>query len=124
MPAPLLMAQIKVLVDAFHDRSKVSVVSGATPPFQLLSLHTSAHVLMGLPAPHAGGGSGHEPATAGYVGAGMLTAAVCGEVFASPSEDAVLAAIRATTGEAGGIRAWQAHVGQRMSGRRMPWVTN
>jgi hypothetical protein len=38
---------------------------------------------------------------AGYVGSGMLAAAVCGEVFASPSEDAVLAAIRATTGEAG-----------------------
>jgi hypothetical protein len=38
---------------------------------------------------------------AGYVGAGMLAAAVCGEVFASPSEDAVLAAIRAVTGPAG-----------------------
>ena len=33
----------------------------------------------------SGGGSGHEPAHAGYVGAGMLTAAVCGGVFASPS---------------------------------------
>ena len=39
---------------------------------------------------------------AGYVGRGMLAAAVCGEVFASPSEDAVLAAIRAVTGPAGG----------------------
>lgn len=41
---------------------------------------------------------------AGYVGRGMLAAAVCGEVFASPSEDAVLAAIRAVTGPAGGPR--------------------
>ena len=46
----------------------------------------------------SGGGSGHEPAHAGYVGDGMLSAAVCGEVFTSPSTDAVLAAIRATAG--------------------------
>ena len=43
----------------------------------------------------AGGGSGHEPAHAGYIGQGMLTAAVLGEVFASPSVDAVLEALRA-----------------------------
>ena len=43
----------------------------------------------------AGGGSGHEPAHAGFVGPGLLTAAVCGEVFASPSVDAVFAAIMA-----------------------------
>ena len=46
----------------------------------------------------AGGGSGHEPAHAGFVGKGLLTAAVCGEVFASPSVDAVFAAIMAVTG--------------------------
>jgi dihydroxyacetone kinase len=39
----------------------------------------------------AGGGSGHEPAHAGYVGEGMLTAAICGDVFASPSVNAILA---------------------------------
>ena len=33
----------------------------------------------------SGGGSGHEPAFVGYVGSGMLTAAVAGNVFASPS---------------------------------------
>ena len=36
----------------------------------------------------SGGGSGHEPAHAGYVGYGMLDAAVSGNVFASPSPDA------------------------------------
>ncbi|KAI9323429.1 dihydroxyacetone kinase [Dichotomocladium elegans] len=41
----------------------------------------------------SGGGSGHEPGYAGYVGDGMLTAAVCGHVFASPSASQVLAAI-------------------------------
>jgi dihydroxyacetone kinase len=39
----------------------------------------------------SGGGSGHEPAHAGYVGEGMLTAAICGDVFASPSVNAILA---------------------------------
>ena len=49
----------------------------------------------------AGGGSGHEPAHGGYVGRGMLSAAVSGEVFTSPSTDAVLDAIRAVAGPAG-----------------------
>ena len=49
----------------------------------------------------AGGGSGHEPAHAGYVGRGMLTAAVIGDVFASPPTEAVLAAIRTVTTDAG-----------------------
>jgi len=38
-----------------------------------------------------GGGSGHEPAHAGFVGPGMLTAAVSGDVFASPPVDSILA---------------------------------
>src|SRR5699024_11442900 len=43
----------------------------------------------------SGGGSGHEPAYAGYVGRGMLDAAVAGEVFTSPTPDQVLEAIKA-----------------------------
>lgn len=43
----------------------------------------------------SGGGSGHEPAHAGFVGRGMLDAAVCGPVFTSPSVDAVQAALQA-----------------------------
>ena len=42
-----------------------------------------------------GGGSGHEPAFVGYVGQGLADAAACGNVFASPSAEIVLAAIRA-----------------------------
>lgn len=49
----------------------------------------------------SGGGSGHEPAHAGFVGAGMLDAAVCGDVFASPSQVQVYRAIRATQGNKG-----------------------
>ncbi len=45
----------------------------------------------------SGGGSGHEPAHAGYIGKGMLTGAICGGIFASPSVASILAAIRAVT---------------------------
>lgn len=41
----------------------------------------------------SGGGSGHEPAHAGFVGTGMLDAAVCGDVFASPSQIQVYKAL-------------------------------
>ncbi len=42
----------------------------------------------------SGGGSGHEPSHAGFVGDGMLSAAVCGAVFTSPTPDQVLEAIK------------------------------
>ncbi|SEA32176.1 dihydroxyacetone kinase subunit DhaK [Rubrimonas cliftonensis] len=63
----------------------------------------------------SGGGSGHEPAHAGFVGRGMLTAAVCGEVFASPSVDAVLAGILAVTGEAGCLLIVKNYTGDRLN---------
>lgn len=43
----------------------------------------------------SGGGSGHEPAHAGFVAEGMLDAAVCGEIFTSPIPDKILDAIKA-----------------------------
>jgi len=51
----------------------------------------------------SGGGSGHEPLHGGFVGAGMLDAAVPGAVFTSPTPDAVQAAVKATTGSAGAL---------------------
>jgi len=63
----------------------------------------------------AGGGSGHEPAHAGFVGPGLLTAAVCGEVFASPSVDAVFAAIMAVTGKAGCLLIFKNYTGDRLN---------
>ncbi len=63
----------------------------------------------------SGGGSGHEPAHAGFVGKGMLTAAVCGEVFASPSVEAVLAGILAVTGEAGCLLIVKNYTGDRLN---------
>lgn len=63
----------------------------------------------------SGGGSGHEPAHAGFVGMGMLTAAVCGDVFASPSVDAVLAGILAVTGPAGCLLIVKNYTGDRLN---------
>ena len=80
---------IKVVYRSGWDRSRVALISG--------------------------GGSGHEPAHAGFVGAGMLTAAVCGEVFASPSVEAVLAGILAVTGEAGCLLIVKNYTGDRLN---------
>jgi len=63
----------------------------------------------------SGGGSGHEPAHAGYVGRGMLTAAVAGDVFTSPSTDAVLAAILAASGPAGCLLVVKNYTGDRLN---------
>lgn len=60
-----------------------------------------------------GGGSGHEPAFAGFVGEGFLSAAVCGNIFASPSQEAVLAAIVAVSGPAGCLLVCMNYTGDR-----------
>ncbi|MDX8352988.1 dihydroxyacetone kinase subunit DhaK [Cognatiyoonia sp. IB215182] len=80
---------IKVVFRSNWDKSKVALVSG--------------------------GGSGHEPAHAGFVGEGMLTAAVCGEVFASPSVEAVLAGILAVTGDPGCLLIVKNYTGDRLN---------
>jgi dihydroxyacetone kinase len=80
---------IRVVIRSDWDKSRVALVSG--------------------------GGSGHEPAHAGFVGAGMLTAAVCGDVFASPSVDAVLAGILAVTGPAGCLLIVKNYTGDRLN---------
>ncbi|AGM09112.1 dihydroxyacetone kinase subunit DhaK [Amycolatopsis keratiniphila] len=59
--------------------------------------------LVGKVAVISGGGSGHEPLHGGFVGQGMLAAAVPGAVFTSPTPDAVEAAVKATTGDAGAL---------------------
>ena len=80
---------IRVVVRNDWDKSKVALISG--------------------------GGSGHEPAHAGFVGKGMLTAAVCGDIFASPSVDAVLSAIINVTGDAGCLLIVKNYTGDRLN---------
>lgn len=79
----------RVVLRADWDKSRVAIVSG--------------------------GGSGHEPSHPGLVGQGLLTAAVCGEIFASPSVDAVLAAIVAVTGAAGCLLVVKNYTGDRLN---------
>ena len=63
----------------------------------------------------SGGGSGHEPAHAGYIGQGMLSAAVLGNVFASPSVSQILAAIRCVTGPMGTLLIVKNYTGDRLN---------
>lgn len=63
----------------------------------------------------SGGGSGHEPAHAGFVGQGMLTAAICGDIFASPPVDSILAGIRAVTGLMGCLLIVKNYTGDRLN---------
>ncbi|KHE67350.1 dihydroxyacetone kinase subunit DhaK, partial [Halobacillus sp. BBL2006] len=63
----------------------------------------------------SGGGSGHEPAHAGFVGQGMLDAAVAGEVFTSPTPDQVFEAIKAVDGGAGVLLVIKNYTGDVMN---------
>jgi dihydroxyacetone kinase len=63
----------------------------------------------------SGGGSGHEPAHAGFVGKGMLTAAVAGDVFASPSQIQVYKAITTAAGEKGVLLIIKNYSGDMMN---------
>jgi triose/dihydroxyacetone kinase / FAD-AMP lyase (cyclizing) len=63
----------------------------------------------------SGGGSGHEPAHAGYIGAGMLSAAVAGEVFTSPDTDSIFVAIKAVAGKPGVLLVVKNYTGDRLN---------
>jgi triose/dihydroxyacetone kinase / FAD-AMP lyase (cyclizing) len=62
----------------------------------------------------SGGGSGHEPCWSGFVGEGMLSAAVSGEVFASPSTKQIMAAIRAVPSDVGVILCITNYTGDKL----------
>ena len=70
----------------------------------------------------SGGGSGHEPAHAGFVGKGMLDAAVCGDVFASPSQIQVYQAIRQTASDAGTLLIIKNYSGDIMNFRNAAFL--
>ncbi|EPE07023.1 dihydroxyacetone kinase [Ophiostoma piceae UAMH 11346] len=76
-PALALDINNRVVFDTSYDRSKVAIISG--------------------------GGSGHEPAWAGYVGTNMLAASAAGDIFASPSTKQIVAAVNAVPSDAGTI---------------------
>ena len=63
----------------------------------------------------SGGGSGHEPSHGGFVGKGMLDAAVAGAVFTSPTPDQVEAAIREVATDAGVLLIIKNYTGDVMN---------
>lgn len=63
----------------------------------------------------SGGGSGHEPAHAGFIGKGMLDAAVCGDIFASPSQIQVYKAIKNTASDKGTLLIVKNYSGDMMN---------
>lgn len=63
----------------------------------------------------SGGGSGHEPAHAGFIGIGMLDAAVCGDIFASPSQIQVYQAIKETASQQGTLLIIKNYSGDMMN---------
>lgn len=91
-PADLVVDSLSGLAEAHAD---------------LLELHTDPLFVTRRVRRHdkvavvSGGGSGHEPLHVGFVGVGMLDAAVPGAVFTSPTPDAIAAAVQAVAGEAG-----------------------
>lgn len=79
----------KVVARKDIDRSKVSIISG--------------------------GGSGHEPSHGGWVGPGMLTAAIAGDIFASPCSTEVLAALMHVRSKAGVLVIVKNYTGDRLN---------
>ncbi|ATZ17455.1 dihydroxyacetone kinase subunit DhaK [Williamsoniiplasma luminosum] len=63
----------------------------------------------------SGGGSGHEPSHGGFVGIGMLDAAVFGEVFTSPGPDRIYDGIQAVVGKPGGLLLVKNYTGDTMN---------
>ena len=85
-PTLALIEDSKVVYDTSHPTANVSIISG--------------------------GGAGHEPAWAGYVGHNMLAASASGDIFASPSTKQILAAVEAAPSSKGTILVVTNYTGQ------------
>jgi len=94
-----LLLQFPTLMRKLQNHNVILAASPSTQQVQLIS----------------GGGSGHEPSHAGWLGSGMLSAAVCGGIFASPSVASVLAAIRATATDSGVLLIIKNYTGDRLN---------
>lgn len=99
---------MKKLINQPEDFVRESLEGMAAAHPDLLKVHLDPHFVyradapvMGKVAIVSGGGSGHEPMHAGFVGRGMLDAACPGEVFTSPTPDQMVAAAQQVNGGAG-----------------------
>jgi phosphoenolpyruvate---glycerone phosphotransferase subunit DhaK len=112
---------VKKLINGAEDVLAESLVGLAAAHPELRVDHANRVVYRGEPKPYgtvgilSGGGSGHEPLHAGYVGFGMLDAAVCGEIFTSPTPDQILAAMQTLDSGAGVLQLIKNYTGDVMN---------
>jgi phosphoenolpyruvate---glycerone phosphotransferase subunit DhaK len=112
---------VKKLINRAADVLAESLVGLAAAHPGLRVDHVNRVVYRAEPKPHgtvgilSGGGSGHEPLHAGYVGFGMLDAAVCGEIFTSPTPDQILAATQTLDTGAGVLQLIKNYTGDVMN---------
>ncbi len=99
---------MKKLINQPEDCVRETLEGMATAHHNLLKVHFAPNFVYRADAPVqgkvaiiSGGGSGHEPMHAGFVGMGMLDAACPGEVFTSPTPDQMLEAAKKVGGKAG-----------------------
>lgn len=112
---------MKKLINGVDDVVKESLVGVAAAHPELRVDHGHGIVyrgdapVQGKVGVISGGGSGHEPLHGGYVGHGMLDAAIAGEVFTSPTPDQILEATRGVDGGAGVLHIVKNYTGDVMN---------
>jgi dihydroxyacetone kinase-like protein len=112
---------VKKLINGAEDVLAESLVGLAAAHPELKIDHAHRIVYRAEPKPHgtvailSGGGSGHEPLHAGFVGFGMLDAAVCGEIFTSPTPDRILEAAKTIDTGAGVLQLVKNYTGDVMN---------
>ncbi len=113
---------MKKLINNPDDFVRQSLEGMAIAHSKLIKVHFDPHFVYRADAPIpgkvaliSGGGSGHEPMHAGFVGAGMLDAACPGEVFTSPTPDQMLAAAQTVQGGAGVLNIVKNYSGDVMN---------
>jgi dihydroxyacetone kinase-like protein len=112
---------VKKFINGTADVLAESLVGLAAAHPELRVDHANRVIYRADPKPHgtvgilSGGGSGHEPLHAGYVGFGMLDAAVCGEIFTSPTPDQILAATQTVDTGAGVLQLVKNYTGDVMN---------
>ena len=117
------MTKTKKLINAPEDIIP-QLVSGmvAAHPDMLMREGKTGRAIVAVDGPRdgkvgivVGGGSGHEPAFAGYVGRGLADAAAVGNIFASPSPEQILDAARAVDGGVGVVFLYGNYTGDVMN---------
>lgn len=106
-PADVVAESLRGFEAAHRDTIRVD--------HELATVFRAQRPLLGTVGLVSGGGSGHEPLHAGYVGTGMLSAACCGQVFTSPVPDQIIAATTAVDAGAGVLHLVKNYTGDVMN---------